>query len=76
MERNYARQLINTNLNSEKMKTAKKTNIALVEFSDGRRHKYSSTATIPEIRKNFYLGRAFHTDDEILQITVEAVTIS
>lgn len=47
----------------------------LVHFSDGQKIKYKTTATIPEIKRKFFLGKAFFVKNEKSSILVEALTI-
>jgi len=47
----------------------------LVHFSDGQKIKYETTATIPEIKNKFSLGKVFILTDRTAKIRVKALTI-
>ena len=47
----------------------------LVHFSDGQKIKYETSATIPEIKNKFSLGKVFILTDRTAKIRVKALTI-
>ena len=52
-----------------------KKNSVFVYFSDGQKHKYLTTATIPQIRKKFPIGQKYYITEANAHVQVEAITI-